>query len=94
MHSIHLNVYRLQRNNTYINKYNIDLLIQRMENRRIDSLGSSFKYIYIYKRPKLPYPRLFFFCFFFLKNIKRQVAYQGLLGLEILPRLMTELLLL
>ena len=42
MHSIHLNVYRLQRDNTYINKYNIDLLIQRMENRRIDSLGSSF----------------------------------------------------
>ena len=63
MHSIHLNVYRLQRNNTYINKYNIDLLIQRMENRRIDSLGSSFKmyiYIYIYIRPKLPYPRLSF----------------------------------
>ena len=48
MHSIHLNVYRLQRNNTYINKYNIDLLIQRMENRRIDSLGSSFKNVYIY----------------------------------------------
>ena len=32
--------------------------------------------------------------FFIIINIKRQVAYQGLLGLDILPRLMTELLLL